>query len=65
MADPNSILAEKIYNKLLEEGLLSSKIDEPTFTTLLKKGKMQLKDWDNSLVAPEKQTSNETTEAAD
>lgn len=65
MADPNSILAKKIYDKLSEEGLLSSDIEEATFTTLLKTGKMQLKDWDSSLVAPDKQKSNETTEAAD
>jgi hypothetical protein len=65
MADPNSILAKKIYDKLSEEGLLSSEIEEATFTTLLKTGKIQSNDWDSSLVAPDKQKSNETTEATD
>lgn len=65
MADPNSILAKKIYDKLSEGGLLSSDIEEATFTTLLKTGKIQLKDWDNSLVAPDKQNSNETADATD
>lgn len=65
MANPNKILAKKIYDNLSKEGFLSSDIDEATFTSLLETGKMQLKDWEISLVAPDKQNSNETTKAAD
>lgn len=65
MTDPNSILAKKIFDKLSEEGLLSSKIEESTFITLLKTGKMLIKDWESYLVTPEKQISNETTNTTD
>lgn len=65
MANPNKILAKKIFDKLSVDGLLTAGVDETAFTSLLETGKMQVKDWDNYLVSSETQTSDETTEAAD
>ena len=65
MTNPNKILAKKIYDALCNKGFLSSDIDEEPFTRLLETGKMQVKDWDNSLAAPNNQNSYETTEATD
>jgi len=64
MANPNTILAKKIFDKLSEGELLAAGIDETAFTNLLATGKMQAKDWDNSLVTPVSPTPDETTEAA-
>lgn len=50
MANLNSFLAKKTYDNLSEEGLRSSQIEEATFTTLSKTGKMQLKNGKSSLL---------------
>lgn len=66
MANPNTILAEKIIEKLKAANILDSGIDEAAFKTKLQTGKLVASDWNTSLVqqpiTPSQETNYEATE---
>jgi undecaprenyl pyrophosphate synthase len=64
MANPNTVLADKILQKLKEASLLASDIDEDAFKTKLETGKMQSLDWDTIINSSpvNNEQSNEITE---